>query len=292
MTFPAQFARRGGPLSRRVATAGLLALAGWGLSGCGGGSDDEAGVTSMVANNTRYSRVATVSVSGRNLQAGITMQMEGGCQNLTRVAGGTDDTQQFTCEVAAVGEHVATVHSTGGSFLGSLTFRVPQPQVGLTTSKGVITLELDAVKAPVTTRNFLNYIGSGFYRNVLVHRAIPDRGLVSGGYTTGLVARTPTQPAIKLESGNGLKNVRGALGMVRGEAFDSATSQWYINTADNPDLDYVDSENPGYAVFGKVLSGLDVADAITAVETKSDPATGLTDVPVVEILITAASQTR
>ena len=292
MNFPAEFPRRGGPLSRRVAMAGLLALAGWGLGGCGGGDDDEAGVTSMIANNTRYSRVATVTVSGRNLQAGITMQMEGGCENLTRVAGGTDDTQQFTCEVAAVGEHVAKVYNTGGSFLGSLTFQVPQPQVSLTTSKGVITLELDAVNAPVTTRNFLNYIGSGFYRNVLVHRAIPARGLVSGGYTTGLVAKAPTQPAIRLESNNGLKNLRGALGMVRGEAFDSATSQWYINTADNPDLDYVDAENPGYAVFGRVLSGLDVADAITAVETKSDAATGLTDVPVVEILITAASQTR
>lgn len=292
MNLPAPSPRRGGLLPRRVAITGLLALAGWGLSGCGGGNDDEAGVTSMVANNTRYSRVATVSVSGRNLQAGITMQMAGGCENLTRVAGGTDDTQQFTCEVAAVGEHSAKVYSTGGSFLGELTFRVPQPQVSLTTSKGVITLDLDAVNAPVTTRNFLNYIGSGFYRNVLVHRAIPARGLVSGGYTTGLVAKTPTQPAIELESGNGLKNVRGALGMVRGEAFDSATSQWYINTADNPDLDYVDAENPGYAVFGSVLSGLDVADAITAVETKSDAATGLTDVPVVEILITAASQTR
>jgi cyclophilin family peptidyl-prolyl cis-trans isomerase len=220
------------------------------------------------------------------------MQMEGGCENLTRVAGGTDETQQYTCEVAAVGEHVATVYSRSGAFLGSLTFQVPQPQVSLTTSKGVITLDLDAVNSPVTTRNFLNYVGSGFYRNVLVHRAIPARGLVSGGYTTGLVAKAPTQPAIKLESNNGLKNMRGALGMVRGDAFDSATSQWYINTADNPDLDYVDAERPGYAVFGNVLAGLDVADAITAVETRSDPATGLTDVPVVEILITAASQTR
>jgi peptidyl-prolyl cis-trans isomerase A (cyclophilin A) len=292
MNLPAETRRRGGPLARHLAMVGLLALAGWGLAGCGGSNDDEPGVTSMVANNTRYSRVATVTISGRNLQAGITMQMEGGCENLTRVAGGTDDTQQYTCEVAAVGEHVANVYSTGGAFLGRLTFKVPQPQVSLTTSKGVITLDLDAVNAPVTTRNFLNYIGSGFYRNVLVHRAIPARGLVSGGYTTGLVAKAPTQPAIKLESSNGLKNVRGALGMVRGEAFDSATSQWYINTADNPDLDYVSAEQPGFAVFGTVLSGLDVADAITAVETKSDPAKGLTDVPVVEILITAASQTR
>lgn len=292
MNFNAEIRRRGGPLARHLAMAGLLALVVWGLAGCGGSNDDEAGVTSMVAGNTRYSRVATVTISGRNLQAGITVQMEGGCENLARVAGGTDDTQQFTCDVLAVGEHVANVYSTGGSFLGRLTFQVRQPQVSLTTSKGVITLELDAVAAPVTARNFLNYIASGFYRNVLVHRAIPARGLVSGGYTTGLVAKAPTQPAIKLESNNGLKNVRGALGMLRGESFDSATSQWYINTVDNPDLDYVDAEQPGYAVFGAVLTGLDVADAITAVATRTDTATGLTDVPVVEIPITAASQIR
>lgn len=285
-------AQPGRRAARLVALAGLVAMGAWGLAGCGGGSDSEPAVTTIVASNARFSRPATITISGRNLRAGISVQMEGGCENLTPVANGTDDTQQYTCDVLAIGEHRAHITTSAGGFLGRLAFQVPQPQVSVTTSKGTITMELDAVKAPVTARNFLNYVSAGFYRNVLVHRAIPSRGLVTGGYTTGLVAKPPTQPAIVLESNNGLKNLRGTLGMLRGDAPASATSQWFINTADNADLDYVDEAQPGYAVFGTVLTGLDVADAITAVETRTDSAKGLTEVPVVEILITAATQTR
>jgi len=281
-----------GRLARRAAIGALAALGAWGLAGCGGGNDSDPAVTSMTATNTRFSRPAIVTISGRNLLAGIALQMEGGCENVTQVAAGTDDTQQFTCDVLAVGEHLAHVTTTEGRFLGRLAFQVPQPQVTVTVPQGTITMQLDATKAPVTARNFLNYIASGYYRNTLVHAAIPGRGLIAGGYNTGLVAKPATQPAITLESNNGLRNVRGTLGMARGEAFDSATTQWYINTVDNADLDYVDAAQPGYAVFGTVLSGLDVADTVTAVATKVDTATGLANVPVVEIRITAASQTR
>lgn len=279
-------------VARPVALGAALAVAAWGLAGCGGGNDGDPAVTTLSASGARFSRTAVLTINGRNLLAGITVQMEGGCENLTLVTAGSDDAQQYTCDVLAVGEHLAHVTTTEGRFLGRLAFQVPQPEVSLTVPQGTITLQLDAVKAPVTARNFLNYIASGFYRNTLVHRAIPARGLVAGGYNTGLVVKAPTQPAIALESNNGLKNVRGTLGMVRGEAFDSATTQWYINTADNADLDYVDAAQPGYAVFGTVLSGLEVADAITAVATKTEAAKDLTDVPVTEIRITAASQTR
>jgi len=277
---------------RRIALAAALALLAAALAGCGGSNDSDPAVTTIAAANARYSRQATLSINGRNLRAGIVVDMEGGCEDLTPVANGTDDLQQYTCVVLAVGEHKAHIHATDGSFLGSLTFQVPQPEVSLTTSKGAIVVELDAVKAPVTSRNFLNYVGTGFYRNVLIHAAKPDRGIATGGYTSGLVVKNPTQPAITLESANGLKHLRGTLGMLRGEAFDSATSQWFVNAADNADLDYVDAAQPGYAVFGRVLSGMEVVDAITAVPTRVDAKTGLTDVPVTEILITAATQTR
>lgn len=271
------------------ATLVLLALS---LAGCGGGNSGDAAVTTLAATNTRFSRPATITINGRNLRQGIAVEMVGGCENLTVVVNGSDDTQQYTCDVLAVGQHVARVTTTGGAFLAQLTFDVPQPQVSLTTGKGAFSLELDASKAPVTARNFLNYVASGFYRGVLIHAAIPNRGIITGGYTSGLAVKAATQSAIKLESDNGLKHVRGAVGMYREAAFDSATSQWFINTADNPDLDYVDAEHPGYAVFGKVISGLEVADTISAVETRVDTARGLTSVPTVEILITAATQIR
>ena len=292
MKLLAPLRRRDSRLARRLAAGTLAATLVWARAGCGGGGDGDPAVTSISATNTRFSRPATVTISGRNLLAGISLHMEGGCENVTFVTTNTDDTHQYTCDVLGVGEHIAHVSTSDGRFLGRLTFQVPQPQVSLTVPQGTITLQLDAAKAPVTARNFLNYVNSGFYRLTLLHRAIPARGIVAGGYTTGLVGKAATQPAIVLESNNGLKNVRGTLGMVRAEAFDSATTQWYINTADNPDLDYVDAAQPGYAVFGTVLTGLEVVDAITAVATKTDTAKNMPDVPVTEIRISAMSQTR
>lgn len=276
---------------RGLMLSGLLALAAVGLAGCGGG-DSNAAVSTLSASNARYSRTVTLTINGRNLRNGLQVEMEGGCVNLTPVANGTDDTQQYTCDVVAVGEHRVRVTALNGEFLARLAFQVPQPEVSVTTSLGVITVKLDAEKAPVTVRNFLNYVNAGYYRSMLVHRAIPGRGLIAGGYTTGLVAKAATAPAIVSESANGLKNLRGTLGMVRGATADTATTQWYVNTADNADLDYVDPAQPGYAVFGSVIDGLPVADAITAVPTKSDPVKDMTDIPVTEILITATLQTR
>ncbi len=117
-------------------------------------------------------------------------------------------------------------------------------------------------------------------------------GSQAGGYITGPVVKPATAAAIKLESNNGLKNVRGTIGAARTSIPDSATSQWYLNVGDNAGFDYVDEANPGYAVFGKVLTGLDTMDTISVVETRQHAATGLTDLPVADVLITAAIQTR
>lgn len=271
----------------------VLTLLGAGLlPACGGGHDSDPAVTNLAATSARFSRAATVTVNGRNLKSGIVVRTEGGCENLTLVTNGSDDTQQYTCDVLGVGELQVIVETQEGRFLGRLAFQVPQPQVSITTSKGVITMELDAAKSPLTARNFLNYIASGFYRNTLVDSAIPDKGLVAGRYNTGLIAKAATQPAIKLESNNGLQHVRGAVGMLRGDASDSATTAWFINTTANTDLDFVDAEHPGYAVFGRVLTGMDVVDAITGVATKTVESKFLSNAPVAEIAITAATQTQ
>jgi len=277
----------------RVAVyAGVLSLLAAALAGCGGGNDSDPAVTTMAASNARYSRPATISINGRNLRAGIVVDVGGGCENLTPVANGTDDLQQYVCDVLAVGEFQVHVRAADGELLGRLTFQVPQPEVSLSTSMGSFVLELDPVAAPATVRNFLGYVNAGFYRNVIFHRVIADSLVQSGGYTTGPVAKAPTAPAIKLESNNGLKNLRGTIGAARTSAPDSAQAQWYVNVGDNPGFDYVDADNPGYAVFGKVISGLATIDAISAVATRADAATGLTDLPVTDILITGATQTR
>ncbi|MBK6470853.1 MAG: peptidylprolyl isomerase [Betaproteobacteria bacterium] len=284
---------KGGSLRRRlVIFAGVLPLLAVALSGCGGGNDSEPAVTTIAASNTRFSRTATLNINGRNLRAGIVVDVEGGCENLTLVPNGTDDLQQYACDVLAVGEFKAHVRDAGGRFLGRLTFQVPQPEVSVTTSKGNFVLELDPVAAPATVRNFLGYVNAGFYRNVLFHRVIADTLVQAGGYTAGPVVKAAAAPAIKLESDNGLKNVRGTIGAARTSAPDSAQAQWYVNVGDNPGFDYVDADQPGYAVFGKVTSGLETIDAIGAVVTRADSASGLTDLPVTDVLVLTATQTR
>ncbi|MCU0768452.1 MAG: peptidylprolyl isomerase [Burkholderiaceae bacterium] len=277
---------------RHLLHVGAMAMLATLTTGCGGGNDSEPAVTTMAASNARFSRAATLSINGRNLRAGIVVDMEGGCENLTLVANGTDDLQQYTCDVLAVGEFKANVHTTDGRFLGRLTFQVPQPEVSMTTSLGNFVLELDPVAAPATVRNFLGYVNAGFYRNVIFHRVIADTLVQSGGYTSGPVVKPPTAPPIKLESNNGLKNVRGSIGAARTSEPDSARAQWYVNVGDNPGFDYVDADQPGYAVFGRVTSGIETIDAISAVETRTDPVSGLDDLPVSDILVLTATQTR
>lgn len=277
---------------RHLLHVGAMAMLATLTTGCGGGNDSEPAVTTMAASNARFSRAATLSINGRNLRAGIVVDMEGGCENLTLVANGTDDLQQYTCDVLAVGEFKANVHTTDGRFLGRLTFQVPQPEVSMTTSLGNFVLELDPVAAPATVRNFLGYVNAGFYRNVIFHRVIADTLVQSGGYTSGPMVKPPTAPPIKLESNNGLKNVRGSIGAARTSEPDSARAQWYVNVGDNPGFDYVDADQPGYAVFGRVTSGIETIDAISAVETRTDPVSGLDDLPVSDILVLTATQTR
>jgi cyclophilin family peptidyl-prolyl cis-trans isomerase len=160
----------------------------------------------------------------------------------------------------------------------------------LVTSKGAITLELDPAKAPISTNNFLSYVGSGFYKDTLFHRVIAGFVVQGGGYTTGMLKRTASVGSIELESNKGLSNLRGTLAMARTNVPNSATSEFFINLVDNLALDYKNAANPGYAVFGKVVQGMDVVDAIAAQPT--GVFSGFADVPLTDIAITMAVQTK
>jgi len=143
------------------------------------------------------------------------------------------------------------------------------PRVKLTTSKGVIVLELDPAKAPVTVENFLKYVKEGFYDGLIFHRVI-NGFMIQGGGMDKSMRQKPTYPPIKNEADNGLKNDAYTVAMARTMDPHSATAQFYINVVDNPNLNQTNKTTTsgyGYAVFGKVVEGKDVVDAIKAVPT-------------------------
>lgn len=143
------------------------------------------------------------------------------------------------------------------------------PTVKMQTSKGDIVIELFPDKAPVTVENFLRYVNEGAYNGTIFHRVIKGFMNQGGGFTPDLQKKPTRHPPIQNEADNGLKNTRGTLAMARTNAPHSATNQFFINTVDNAFLDFK-GKNPrgwGYAVFGKVSSGMDVVDAIAGVRT-------------------------
>lgn len=141
--------------------------------------------------------------------------------------------------------------------------------VKLATNKGDIRIELNAAKAPKSVANFLQYVKAGHYDGTIFHRVIPTFMIQGGGFTPAMEQK-PTLAPIALESKNGLSNTMGSVAMARTGNPDSATAQFFINTVDNPFLDAANSrDGNGYAVFGKVVSGMDVVEKIKAVPTGS-----------------------
>ena len=161
------------------------------------------------------------------------------------------------------------------------------PRVELITSMGKIVLELDAEKAPISVENFLTYVDAGFYDGTVFHRVIPDFMIQGGGYTAAL-QKKPTREAIQNEGQNGLTNDRGTIAMARTNDLHSATAQFFINTVDNANLNY--PANGGYAVFGKVVEGMEVVDAISAVETGYRE--GMGNVPETGVVIEKAQRVK
>lgn len=157
------------------------------------------------------------------------------------------------------------------------------PALEFVTSKGTIVVELDRNRAPATVNNFLRYVQEGHYDNTIFHRVMPDFVVQGGGYTPAFEERPLHEPVIN-ESGNGLTNRTGSIAMARFDDPHSATSQFYFNLKDNDSLD----PNPrawGYTVFGDIISGFEVVQAIAAVETGYSEDLGAADVPVEPVLL-------
>ncbi len=163
------------------------------------------------------------------------------------------------------------------------------PQVTFQTSLGSVVFELNPDQAPVTVANMLAYVNTGFYDGTLFHRVIPGFVVQGGGFNSGLAYKTPIYGPIVLESNNGLSNLRGTLAMARTPTADSATDQFYVNLVNNTGLNYASAASPGYAVFGKVVSGMEVIDAMALVPTATSGS--LANVPVTEVTTTLARQT-
>jgi peptidyl-prolyl cis-trans isomerase A (cyclophilin A) len=164
----------------------------------------------------------------------------------------------------------STLVSLATLFATGFALGVPAPAwaqtVKLSTSLGDVTIALDKAKAPVSTENFLKYVKDGHYDGTIFHRVIGDFMIQAGGMNAEMVEKSTRAP-IELESSNGLSNLRGSVAMARTQVPNSATAQFYINVKDNLMLDKANArDGQGYAVFGKVVSGMDVVDKIRAVD--------------------------
>lgn len=148
------------------------------------------------------------------------------------------------------------------------------PKVKMTTSYGEIVIELDKENAPITTENFLSYVESGFYNETVFHRVISGFMIQGGGHLADMTPKDEKLDPIQNEANNGLKNNRGTIAMARTANPHSASSQFFINHADNDFLNFRNNqvdEGWGYAVFGQVIEGMEIVDKIAAVETTSVP---------------------
>lgn len=180
--------------------------------------------------------------------------------------------------------------------LASLLISLPllahaAPTVELTTNKGLIVVELDAVKAPKTVDNFIGYVKAGHYNGTLFHRIIDGFMIQGGGFTVqgGELIQKPTRPPVPIEADNGLRNEIGTIAMARTPNPNSATSQFFINLVNNEFLDFR-SKTPqgwGYTVFGKVTAGMDVVNRIS--KTRTGMVGGMQDVPIEPVVITKAT---
>ena len=162
------------------------------------------------------------------------------------------------------------------------------PLVRFETSHGDFTVEVDAETAPISAENFLRYVDEGFYDGTVFHRVIPGFMIQGGGFSADM-GHKPGHAPIRNEADNGLKNLRGSLAMARTNDLHSATSQFFVNLVDNDFLNHR-TGNFGYAVFGRVVGGIDVIDRIAKVKTGRRH--GHDDVPAEPVLIKSARRTR
>lgn len=190
----------------------------------------------------------------------------------------------MTSFVMAVSRRAVLALVAGGIACGA--WAADPPKVRFVTSAGDFVVELAPEKAPKTVENFLQYVKDKHYDGTVFHRVIGNFMVQGGGFTPDMQQK-PTRAPVQLEAGNGLKNVVGTIAMARTADPDSASSQFFVNVRDNASLDAPNPDGRGYAVFGKVVSGMDVINKIRAVPTGSKGPHS--DVPLTPVLITSAT---
>ena len=283
------------------------------LSACGGsggsGTDPAQGgggtptVATAAAGTPMYGKTLVLTLTGTNLSQGIAVTATG-CDSVTiDTSSSGPSTAQYSCTVSAVGSGQFVVkRTTGGATLSTTPFTVPAPQVTMNFSNGAavsgaIVLTLAPDKTPVTVRNFLAYVNSGFYAGTVFHRVSPGFVVQGGGYTAPLDANTqdlkPVNAPIALEVGKGLSNTQWTIAMARGDDAGSATSQFFINLVDNSG--FLDPGiSAGYAVFGTVTSGSTQVTAIAGAPCTAIPLFLPSGecTPTPNMVITSATQTQ
>ena len=260
------------------------------MSACGGSSGFEPVITGAKTQSLMYGHTASILLGGKDLRSNITVDTQGACTSPSFASNSTTDLLVLNCRALTVGDFLLSVKSAQGNLLYSEKLTIPKPQVMLFTTKGNITLELEPTIAPVSVNNFLTYVSQGFYKGTLFHRVIPGFVVQAGGYSSGMVKKLGQAAPIALESNKGLSNVRGSLAMARTNVPNSATSEFYVNLVNNTSLDFKNAANPGYAVFGSVVQGMDIVDAIALEPTSVFGA--FADVPLSDIAITLAVQVK
>jgi cyclophilin family peptidyl-prolyl cis-trans isomerase len=276
-------------LGRRVCGLGALSAALF-LTACGGGgSSTPLKDPDIQSSQLAYGINVTFFVGVSQLNQGVHFTASL-CGALSPAVSPSPLYQAFSCQPNGSGTLTFSALDESGKVLLTKNFTIPAPEVTMVTSLGKIVYELNPNAAPITVKNFLEYVSTGFYTNLIFHRVIPGFVVQGGGFKSGMTQVQPYFAPITLETPNGLSNLTGTLAMARTSDPNSATSQFYINLADNKSLDYVSSANPGYAVFGKVVSGLDVVNAIAALPTQT--VNGSSDVPVTDVTITSATRTQ
>jgi peptidyl-prolyl cis-trans isomerase A (cyclophilin A) len=259
------------------------------LTACGGGPNTPLPPPSIQASNLFYAVSARFFVGVTELNNGITFSASN-CTELIPINSSSPLYLAYSCIVVGTGDLVFTAKDAKGTVILSKNYTVPEPQVSVLTDQGTFVIELNPTASTLSVNNFLRYVQDGFYSGTIFHRVIPDFVVQAGGFTAGLNPKNPSYGPIALESQNGLSNLKGTVAMARTSDPNSATSQFYVNLKDNLNLDYSGSNNLGYAVFGKVVSGQDVIDKIALTPTSS--LNGYSDVPLQNITITSITRTQ
>lgn len=303
----------------------LLALAGTAagvLTGCGGGEESVVPTVSSVSagpagtsglaggaeGTGTYGQKIRVTVNGRALDNGISV-LSNTCSDVTLLTAApyasSATTAYYECTVQASGTvTLGVIRDISNFVLSTVSVAVPAPQVTMTvgngsTSLGSFVITLNPNQTPVTVRNFMAYVNSGFYVGTVFHRFSPGFVIQGGGYNSPL-APTDSNPALKppeapivLEDNSGLSNVQWTVAMARTNAPNSATSQFFVNLVNNPFLDRSPTAR-GYAVLGTVTAGTEVVTAMTAAPCVPYPALLPSGdcLPQPNLVITAATQTR